>query len=55
MLSQVLMSVPLFLLYNVSILIVWMIERAARERLAKLAQETGADLVPVEDTDLAKK
>jgi sec-independent protein translocase protein TatC len=54
-LSQVLMSVPLFLLYNVSILIVWLIERAARERLAKLAQETGADLVPVGDTDLEKK
>ena len=54
-LSQVLMAGPLFLLYNVSILIVWMIERAARERLEKLAKETGADLVPVEDTDLAKK
>ena len=54
-LSQVLMSVPLFLLYNVSILIVWLIERAAKDRLAKLAQETGADLVPVEDTDIQKK
>jgi len=54
-LSQVLMAGPLFLLYNVSILIVWMIERAAKERLAKLAQETGADLVPVEDTDIQKK
>jgi sec-independent protein translocase protein TatC len=54
-LSQVLMSVPLFLLYNVSILIVWLIERAARQRLAQLAKETGADLVPVEDTDLDKK
>ena len=45
-LSQVLMSAPLFGLYNVSILIVWMIERAARKRLAALAKETGADLVP---------
>jgi sec-independent protein translocase protein TatC len=48
-LSQVLMAGPLFLLYNVSILIVWIIERAARERLAKLAKETGADLVPTKD------
>ncbi|HVU52934.1 MAG TPA: twin-arginine translocase subunit TatC [Polyangia bacterium] len=54
-LSQVLMSVPLFLLYNVSILIVWLIERAARDRLAKLAQETGADLVPLSDTEIEKK
>ena len=54
-LSQVLMAGPLFLLYNVSILIVWLIERAARERLEKLAKETGADLVPVGDTDLEKK
>jgi sec-independent protein translocase protein TatC len=54
-LSQVLMAGPLFLLYNVSILIVWMIERAARERLAQLAKETGADLVPVGDTDIEKK
>jgi sec-independent protein translocase protein TatC len=54
-LSQVLMAGPLFLLYNVSILIVWAIERSARERLAKMAAESGADLVPVEDTDLAKK
>jgi sec-independent protein translocase protein TatC len=50
-LSQVLMAGPLFLLYNVSILIVWMIERGARERLAKMAAESGADLVPVEDSD----
>ena len=48
-LSQVLMSAPLFGLYNVSILIVWMIERAARKRLAELAKETGADLVPTDD------
>ncbi|HVZ71895.1 MAG TPA: twin-arginine translocase subunit TatC [Polyangia bacterium] len=48
-LSQVLMSTPLFLLYNVSILVVWLIERSARERLEKLAKETGADLVPVDD------
>jgi sec-independent protein translocase protein TatC len=48
-LSQVLMAGPLFLLYNVSILIVWLIERGARERLAKLAKETGADLMPTKD------
>jgi sec-independent protein translocase protein TatC len=54
-LSQVLMAGPLFLLYNVSILVVWLIEKGARERLAKLARETGADLVPVEDADLTKK
>jgi sec-independent protein translocase protein TatC len=54
-LSQVLMSVPLFLLYNVSILIVWFIEKAARERLEKLAKETGADLVPVDSGGDLKK
>jgi sec-independent protein translocase protein TatC len=54
-LSQVLMAGPLFALYNVSIIIVWLIERGARERLARLAKETGADLVPVADTDLEKK
>ena len=48
-LSQVLMAGPLFGLYNVSILVVWIIEKGARERLEKLARETGADLVPVED------
>jgi sec-independent protein translocase protein TatC len=47
-LSQVLMATPLFLLFNISILIVWMIERAARKRLAALAKETGADLVPTD-------
>jgi len=45
-LSQVLMAGPLFGLYNVSILVVWLIERASRRRLADLAKETGADLVP---------
>jgi sec-independent protein translocase protein TatC len=45
-LSQVLMAAPLFGLYNVSILVVWMIERGARKRLAELEKETGADLVP---------
>jgi len=45
-LSQVLMAGPLFALYNVSILVVWMIERASRKRLEDLAKETGADLVP---------
>lgn len=53
-LSQMLMAGPLFGLYNISILIVWMIERGARERLEKLAKETGADLVPVDDADLEK-
>jgi sec-independent protein translocase protein TatC len=48
-LSQVLMSTPLFGLFNVSILVVWFIERAARKRLAALAKETGADLVPSGD------
>ena len=48
-LSQVLMSTPLFGLFNVSILVVWLIERAARKRLAALAKETGADLVPSGD------
>jgi sec-independent protein translocase protein TatC len=53
-LSQMLMAGPLFGLYNISILIVWMIERGARERLEKLAKETGADLVPVDDNELEK-
>jgi sec-independent protein translocase protein TatC len=48
-LSQVLMATPLFGLFNVSILVVWLIERAARKRLAALAKETGADLVPTRD------
>lgn len=54
-LSQLLMAGPLFGLYQVSIVIVWFIERAAKERLEKLAKETGADLVPVDDAPLAKK
>jgi sec-independent protein translocase protein TatC len=45
-LSQVLMAGPLFALFNASILIVWLIERASRKRLAALAKATGADLVP---------
>jgi sec-independent protein translocase protein TatC len=53
-LSQLLMAGPLFGLYNLSILIVWSIEKAARERLEKLAKETGADLVPLEDEPPAK-
>jgi sec-independent protein translocase protein TatC len=48
-LSQVLMAGPLFGLYNLSILLVWFIERGARERLEKLARETGADLAPLDD------
>jgi sec-independent protein translocase protein TatC len=48
-LSQVLMAGPLFGLYNVSILIVWLIERAARERLERIAKESGADLTTTPD------
>jgi sec-independent protein translocase protein TatC len=47
-LSQLLMAGPLFGLYNVSILIVWLIERARRQKLEELSKETGADLVPLE-------
>jgi sec-independent protein translocase protein TatC len=47
-LSQVLMAGPLFGLYNVSIVVVWMIERARRKKLEQLAKETGADLVPLD-------
>lgn len=45
-LSQLLMAGPLFGLYNVSILLVWLIERARRKKLEALEKETGADLVP---------
>ncbi len=45
-LSQVLMAGPLFGLFNISILLVWMIERARRRKLEALAKESGADLVP---------
>ena len=45
-LSQLLMAGPLFGLYNLSILLVWMIERARRKKLEALAKETGADLIP---------
>lgn len=48
-LSQVLMAGPLFGLYNVSILVVWLIERARRKRLVELEKQTGADLVPTKD------
>ena len=44
-LSQLLMSGPLFGLYNVSIVIVWLMERANRKRLQALEKESGADLV----------
>jgi sec-independent protein translocase protein TatC len=47
-LSQVLMAGPLFGLYNVSILIVWVIERGRRKKLEEMAKATGADLVPLE-------
>ena len=45
-LSQVLMAGPLFGLYNVSILLVWLMERGHKKRMAALEKETGADLVP---------
>jgi sec-independent protein translocase protein TatC len=45
-LSQLLMAGPLFGLFNLSILLVWMIERGARKRLDELARQTGADLSP---------
>jgi len=45
-LSQLLMAGPLFGLFNLSIVLVWMIERARRKKLEALAKETGADLVP---------
>jgi Sec-independent protein secretion pathway component TatC len=48
-LSQVLMAGPLFGLYNVSILVVWLIERGHKKRLEQLEKETGADLVPTKD------
>ncbi len=44
-LSQLLMAGPLFFLFNLSIVIVWLIERTNRKRLEMLAKETGADLV----------
>jgi len=47
-LSQVLMAGPLFGLYNLSILIVWVIERGRRKKLEEMAKTTGADLVPME-------
>jgi sec-independent protein translocase protein TatC len=45
-LSQLLMAGPLYGLFNLSIVIVWMIERARKKRLAALETETGADLMP---------
>jgi sec-independent protein translocase protein TatC len=48
-LSQVLMAGPLFGLYNISILVVWVMERAHRKRLQELEKQTGADLVPRSD------
>jgi sec-independent protein translocase protein TatC len=45
-LSQLLMAGPLFGLFNVSILVVWLIERTRRKKLEALSKETGADLVP---------
>ena len=48
-LSQLLLSGPLFALYNISIVIVWLIERANRKRLQALEKESGADLVARSD------
>jgi Sec-independent protein secretion pathway component TatC len=48
-LSQLLLSGPLFALYNLSIVIVWLIERANRKRLRALEKESGADLVSSPD------
>jgi sec-independent protein translocase protein TatC len=45
-LSQMLMAGPLFGLFQVSIVVVWLIERTRRKKLEALAKETGADLVP---------
>ena len=45
-LSQLLMAGPLFGLFNLSILLVWLIERGRAKHLEALAKETGADLVP---------
>ncbi|HEX3694234.1 MAG TPA: twin-arginine translocase subunit TatC [Polyangia bacterium] len=50
-LSQVLMAGPLFGLYQVSILIVWAIERGRRKKLEALERETGAELVPSNPND----
>ena len=46
-LSQMLMAGPLFGLFQVSIIVVWLIERARRKKLETIAKETGADLVPL--------
>ena len=45
-LSQMLMAGPLFGLFQLSIVVVWLIERARRKKLEAIAKETGADLVP---------
>jgi len=45
-LSQLLMAGPLFGLFQVSIVVVWMIERGRRKKMEALSKETGADLMP---------
>ena len=45
-LSQLLMAGPLYGLFTISIVIVWMIERARKKQLEALEKETGAELVP---------
>lgn len=45
-LSQLLMAGPLFALYNVSILIVWLIERARRKKIDDLEKDDPAPQTP---------
>jgi len=45
-LSQLLMAGPLFGLFQVSIVVVWLIERGRRKKMEALSKETGADLMP---------
>jgi Sec-independent protein secretion pathway component TatC len=40
------MAGPLFGLFQVSIMVVWLIERARRKKLEALSKETGADQIP---------
>jgi len=46
-LSQLLMAGPLFGLFQVSIVVVWLIERGRRKKMEALSKETGADLTPL--------
>jgi Sec-independent protein secretion pathway component TatC len=40
--TQTLVALPTFILYNISILVVWLIERARRKREVALASGTTA-------------